>query len=177
MSDRALFKVPVLPYLKKYMVKQFFAGHKSPFKIEEDTLLGKQFMSLIIDARKIDFIDKHLEMSAVLEIVLSDSMRKRSPRISKLVCINKFADKLFKNDLIVWILAAEYFGIRPFPSSKAFLEHYSIDESEYSHDAAYKHWTRTKNGDFKNKSRTYYGKLRKKGWNLMELKSSTSSNS
>lgn len=142
------FKIPVLPYLKKYIVKQFFSGAKGPYKIEEDTLLGKQVMSLLIDARKIDFIDKHLEMSETLEVVLSDSMAKRSPRINKLICFNFFADKIFKTSLITWIRSAEHFGIRPFPASKGFLEHFEIEESEYSHDAAYRHWTRSMNSEY-----------------------------
>jgi hypothetical protein len=151
---RKNFSVPVLPYLKKYTEKHFFAGLKGPHKIEEDTLLGKQFMSIIIDARSKDFIDKHLEFTASLDVTLSESMAKRSPNLKKLICINFFLDKLFKDALVHWIKSADHFGIRPYPSSKMFLEYYGIEEAEYSHDAAYAHWKRYKNSDFLAHQRT-----------------------
>lgn len=147
---RSTFHIPILPHLKKYLVKKFFSGHNAPYKIEENTLLGKQFMSVIIDGRKVDFIDKHLEMSEKLSVKLSQDMMDRSPRLAKLVTINYFVDKLFKEELISWILSAEYHGVRPFPASKNFLEYYSIEEAEYSHDAAYRLWMRWKNRDYNN---------------------------
>jgi len=142
------FRVPVLPYVKKYLIKKFFAGDQGPHKIEEDTLIGKQFMSVIIDARKKDVIDRHIEFSETLEVVLSQDMLLRSPKVAKLITINYFLDKVFKEELIAWILSAQHYGIRPFPASKDFLEYYGIEECEYSHDAAYKIWTRWKNRDY-----------------------------
>jgi len=145
------FRVPVLPYVKKYLTKKFFAGNHGPHKIEEDTLIGKQFMSVIIDARKKDVIDRHIEFSETLDVVLSQDMLLRSPNISKLITINYFLDKVFKEELIAWILSAQHYGIRPFPASRDFLEYYGIEEREYSHDAAYKIWTRWKNRDYDKK--------------------------
>lgn len=145
------FRVPVLPYLKKYVELKFFAGKKGPFKLEEDTLIGKQFMAAIIDARKKDVIDKHIEMSEYIEVELSEVMAERSPAIYKLIQVNFFLDKLFKDALITWIQSAEHFGVRAFPASKEFLIKYGIDESEYSHDAAYKHWLRVKNAAYHNR--------------------------
>ena len=140
---RKNFRVPVLPYLKKYIEKQFFAGLKAPYKIEEDSLIGKFMMSQIIDGRHKDLRgDKRIEMSQVIEIELSEAMAERSPSLGKLITVNYFLDKLFKNELITWIKSADYCGVRPFPASKAFLQHYKIDENEYSHDAAYRHWLR-----------------------------------
>jgi hypothetical protein len=140
---RKNFKVPMLPYLKKYVERQIFQGMKAPYKIEEDSLIGKMIMCLIIDARQKDLRgDKRIEMSASIEFQLSEVMAERSPSLQKLVPINYFLDKLFKNELITWIKSAEIVGMRPFPASKAFLEFYRIDESEYSHDAAYRHWLR-----------------------------------
>jgi hypothetical protein len=140
------FSVPLLPYLKKYTEKQFFAGYRAPYKIEEDTLIGKYVMSLIIDGRSVDMRgDKKIEMSERLHIHLSEAMAKRSPSLRKLVPINYYLDKVFKNDLITWIKSAEDCGgVRPFVSSKNFLVHFGIDESEYTHDAAYKVWQRYK---------------------------------
>jgi hypothetical protein len=142
---RKHFKVPVLAYLKKYLEKQFFPGEQAPYKIEEDSLIGKQFMSLLIDQRTKELMgDQKLLHSETLEVELSEAMAERSPNLRKLGSINYFLDKLFKDALIVWIKSAEIHGGRPYPASKAFLEYFNIDESEYSHDAAYKVWTRYK---------------------------------
>jgi hypothetical protein len=145
------FKVPVSAYLKKYLAKKFYQGNKGPYKVEEDTLLGKQFMSIIIDGRKKDFIDKHIEYSETISVILSQDMILRSPKITKLVTINYFLDKVFKEDLIGWILSAQHYGIRPFNASKDFLAYYDIEETEYSRDAAYKLWNRWKNRDYDKK--------------------------
>lgn len=153
--------------MKKYLAKKFFSGRKrGPYKIEEDTLLGKQFMSVIIDARKKDVIDKHIQFSEHIEVILSQDMAARSPKISKLTSINFFLDKVFKEDLIGWILSAQYYGMRPFPASKDFLAFYGIEENEYSHDAAYKFWMRWKNSE--------YDKIKKESQRCPKLESAVS---
>jgi hypothetical protein len=136
------FKVPVSVYVKKYLVKKFFAGHKGPYKIEEDSLLGKQFMANIIDGRKHDFIDTHIEVTEHIEVILSQDMMARSPKQSKLRSINFFLDKIYKEGLIDWVIAAKCYGTRPYAATRDFLEFYGIDNNEYSHDAAYKLWQR-----------------------------------
>src|SRR6185295_15457496 len=108
---RKHFNVPVLPYLKRYILKQFFAGQSAPYKIEEDSLIGKQFMSLMLDARPKDLNgDKKIEMTKRIELCLSEEIAKRSPTIGKLIQINYYLDKMFKDDLIVWIKSAEHYG-------------------------------------------------------------------
>lgn len=137
--------MPLLPYLKKFAEKRFFAGYRAPYKLDEDTLIGKQFMCLIVDARTVDMRgDKKIEMSESLHVYLSEAMAERSPSLRKLVPINYYLDKFLKSELIAWIECAEYCGVRPFVSTKLFLQHYGIDESEYTHDAAYKVWQRYK---------------------------------
>lgn len=152
MLMRKRFHVPILPYLKKYATRQFFAGLAPPYKLEENTLIGKQVMSLILDNRTTHLRgDNKIEMSQRLEIELSKMMAERSPSINKLIPINFFLHQLFKNELITWIKSADEYGVKPFVSSKDFLVHYRIDESEYSHDAAYKMWTRHKSIGHKQK--------------------------
>lgn len=145
------FKLPVLPYVKKYVEKQFFNGQAAPYKIEEDTLIGKNFMSVIIDKRHRDIMDKHHDLTAEIHITLSDAMAKRSPRLSNLMCVNYFLVEDFKDALTTWINAAGHYHIRPFVACKGFLEYYGIDENEYSLDAAYRLWQREKNGEYKKK--------------------------
>jgi hypothetical protein len=72
-------------------------------------------------------------------------MAKRGPTQSRLSKpINYYLDKLFKNTLITWIQSSEIAGVNAYQASKSFLVYFRIDESEYSHDAAYKYWTRWK---------------------------------
>jgi len=150
-ARRTTFSIPVFSYLDKYVRKSFFEGLRPPFKIEEDTLIGKQIISQLIDKRKIDMRgDKKIEMNKTLQVCLSSVMANRSPTLSKLIPINYYLDKQFKHDLITWIKSADECGVRPYPSSKLFLAHYGIDESEYSHDAAYKVWQRYKKQGYNN---------------------------
>jgi len=154
---RREFNVPLLPYLEKYVKKKFFAGLPPPYKIEEDTLLGKQFMSLIIDGRRSNnMAGNKTKMSSTLHIQLSKCMAERSPNLRKLIAINLYFDKLFKDALITWVIAANDCGVVPFVSSKAFLVHFRIDEGEYSHDAAYKHWQRYKKMGYKENTQAEY---------------------
>lgn len=146
------FDLYLFPYLKKYVEKMVLENERPPYKIDEDSLLGKQFMSLIKDARKTDMRgDKKIQPSALLSVVLSDAMAKRSPSPGKLQPINFFLDKLFKASLIIWIKSSDIAGTKPFVSSKQFLKYLCIDESEYTHDAAYKVWTRYKSIGYKRK--------------------------
>lgn len=164
------FRIPVPAYLKKYFVKQFFSGQHGPHKIEEDTLIGKHVMSLLLDARTRKLKHKHLtrnkritrlpgesrgaQSSAsnstaarkdqVLEVILSEAMAKRSPNISKLIRLNTYLEDLFQSHLVTWIRSADFYGIPPYASSKDFLAYFAIDESEYSHDGAYRYWQRYK---------------------------------
>jgi hypothetical protein len=141
------FRVPVQAYLKKYIVKRFFAGSKGPYKIEEKPLLGKLFMAALIDGRKQDCIDTHLEKTTYIEVILSQDMLHRSPQPKKLQSLAFFMDKMFKESLIDFILTAQLYGVRPFNSVKDFLQEYGIEEHEYTSDAAYKLWLRWKNKD------------------------------
>jgi hypothetical protein len=144
------FRVPVQEYLKKYIVKRFFAGSKGPYKIEEKPLLGKLFMAALIDGRKKDCIDTHLEKTTYIDVILSQDMLKRSPQPRKLQSIAFFVDKMFKESLIDHILTAQHYGVRPHNSVKDFLDLYEIEESQYTRDAAYKLWQRWNNRDEQN---------------------------
>jgi hypothetical protein len=153
------FRVPVQAYLKKYIIKRFFAGSKGPYKIEEKPLLGKLFMSCIIDGRKQDCIDTHLEKNTFIEVILSQDMLDRSPQPKKLQSIAFFIDKMFKESMIDFILTAQIYGVRPFNSVKDFLQEYGIEEHEYSSEAAYKLWLRWKNKDHEKNVRQKRTKL------------------
>lgn len=141
-----VFEVPICRHLLRYCEKHLFYGQQAPYKIEVRSLIGKQFMSLLIDARneQMSGDQKIFKECAILEVELSNDFSRLSPNISKLIPINFYLHRLFRDSLITWIRCAEYHKIKPFPASIGFLDYYEIEESEYSHDAAYKHWTRYK---------------------------------
>lgn len=139
---RDTFKIPMATYIKKYVVKKFFNGSAPPYKFEESSLIGKQLMSIIIDRRNAQ--GYHIPRDDFFEMQLNYEMLIRSPRIRKLALINKYLEKLFKEELIAWILSAKYHGIDPYRASKNFMTFYDIDEKEYSLDAIYKCWLRSK---------------------------------
>jgi hypothetical protein len=53
-------------------------------------------------------------------------------------------DDTFKEHLLTWVEGQQTAGIPAHTACKMFLEFYDIDEKEYSLDAAYKLWQRTK---------------------------------
>jgi hypothetical protein len=154
------FAVPIFPYLKKYVEKKIFNGMAPPpFKVDQFSIIGKQFMSILIDHDRVDCFKYKLEMSETLRVHFSKRIAERSPRLYKLMGINFYIDSLFKEDLISWNLSASFHGIPPFTATKNFLAHYGIDESEYSTDSAYRYWLRWKNLEYQHKGKSISPRL------------------
>lgn len=150
------FEVPIQPHLKKFILKQYKL--KEPIKVEEYSVLGKVVMGALMDKRNSVELNKLTShrgtgqrdlLTDTLRIILSKGMSERAPRLHKLVRINIDMHRIFKDYMLVWIIAQHDVGIPPNTSCKRFLEKYGIDENEYSYDAAWKYWMRYKNGDKK----------------------------
>lgn len=139
-----VYKVPTLPHLKKFILKMFKCHE--PVKIEEDSIIGKSMMSLLIDKRQVKRSNERYTDS--ITIVLSKEMSKRSPRIYNLVKVNTEFDQLFKHFLFQWIIAQDSVGIPAYESTEMFLKTYGIKETEYSKEAAYRAWLRYKNNEY-----------------------------
>lgn len=143
-TSRQRFSIPVFPHVKKFILKNY----RTPdvVKVEEYTLLGKVITLALQDKRvKSEYNDTYRDrLTEEVTIVLTIDQARMSPRMNKLMRINIDVDRMFKDHLISWIYALRKAGIPPLPACRMFLSHYSINDDEYSIDAAYRFWQRNK---------------------------------
>jgi hypothetical protein len=161
MSDRknTIHKVPIKPHLKKFFLKSH--SLTEPIKVDEDTLLGKQVLSILQDKRSLNGREMNIitefdsdQLDDNLKLELSTTLTDRAPRIGKLIRINIYLQLVFKSGVILWIQAQTKAGINPYNACKAFLEYYDIDESEYSLDGVHQIWKRFNAKDLLSKRKT-----------------------
>lgn len=109
-------------------------------------MLGKMVTLALRDNRnREDNNDKYRNrLTAELTIILTKEQAELSPRLNKLMRINVDMDRVFKDHLLTTIHLLGVAGIAPYNACKMYMEHYGIDDSEYSLDAAYKFWLRSK---------------------------------
>ena len=140
---RNKFTIPIFPHVKKFIIKN---NRGNPLKVEEYSTLGRIITLSLRDTRaSFEYNDQYRDrLTEKLTIILTDDQTKYGPRVQKLMRINIDMDRVFKEALIIWISAQKQQGIPPYTSCKLFLEHYALDESEYSLEAAYKYWQRSK---------------------------------
>lgn len=142
------FKVPILPHLKKFVLAQLYEGQQEPIKVEEDSPLGRAVMSILIDKRQVTTSvarsSHNKEYDHTLRLILSHAMMERSPSIKKLARLNLEFDEIFRQAIFIWVKAQKQNGVASSVAVQNFLEYYSIEEHEYSKDAAYKAWQRFK---------------------------------
>lgn len=144
-SKRNKFTIPVFPHVKKFIQKHYRSG-SATIKVEEYNVLGKFVTLALRDNRNSeDYNDKYRNrLTSEITIVLTKEQAEFSPRLNKLLRINVDMDRVFKDHLLTTIHMLGAAGIAPFNACKMYLEHYDIDDSEYSLDAAYKFWLRSK---------------------------------
>ena len=139
---RTHFTVPVYRHLKKFIIKNYKCTET--IKVENYSTLGDIVTLCLRDPQQAENNDQYRDrLTANITLVLSARQAKLGPRMSKLVALNVKMDRVFKEHLLAWIQALRKDGIAPFTACKIFLDYYDIDESEYSLDAAYKHWQRS----------------------------------
>jgi len=141
-KNRNKFTVPIFPHLKKFILKNYKVSE--PVKTEDYTTLGKMVSLALRDNRMLSDNNDQLRdrLKSTLTIMLSKQQADLGPRLGKLIRINTNMDLIFKEHLLCWIDALKKDGIPVNTACKMFLEHYDIDEKEYSLDAAYKLYQR-----------------------------------
>jgi hypothetical protein len=145
LERRQVFSIPVYPHVKKFILKKFRLHE--PARAEEYNTFGKFIMTALEDKRlRIDYNDSQFRdrLTASIKVNLTTHQAKFAPRLQKLIRINHAMDDAFKEHLVTWIQGQGAAGIPAYTACKMFLEFYEIDEKEYSLDAAYKIWQRTK---------------------------------
>lgn len=142
---RNRFTIPVFPHVKKFILKKYRLT--SPIKTEETTTFGKSITLVLKDNRlRIKYQDSQYRdrLTESLTVVLTKEQAEFGPRQNKLIRINQAMDDAFKEHLLTWIGAQQEAGIPAYAACKMFLQFYDIDEKEYTLDAAYRLWQRSK---------------------------------
>lgn len=146
---RNRFTIPVFPHVKKFILKNTKAS--GVIKVEEYTVLGKLVTLALrenpVGAKNNDAYRDRVTDSITIQ--LSKKQTDLGPRLSKLMRINVDVDRVFKDHLLTSIYSLSEAGIPPYQACRMFLERYSIDENEYSSDAAYRFYQRSKCGKSK----------------------------
>jgi hypothetical protein len=139
---RTSFNVPIYPHLKKFILKLYEL--KEPVKAENYTTLGNLIDLSLFRPADAEHNDQYRDrLTSTIQIELSTRHASRSPRLGKLLRINIYMDRVFKEHLIAHIKAVRLQGIPPYTACRHFLEFYNIEESEYPLATAYMHWQRT----------------------------------
>jgi hypothetical protein len=139
------FTIPVYPHVKKFILRKFRL--QEPCRAEEYNTFGKFIMNALEDKRlRLAYNDSQFRdrLTCSIKVLLTTEQIKTSPRLQKLIRINHAMDDAFKEHLVTWIQGQVAAGIPAYAACKMFLQFYDIDENEYSLDAAYKIWQRSK---------------------------------
>lgn len=144
-KTRNKFTIPVYPHVKKFILKKYRL--RTPVKTEETTTFGKAITLVLKDNRlRLKYQDSQYRdrLTASLTIVLTKEQSEFGPRQNKLIRINQAMDDAFKEHLLTWVSGQQEAGIPAYAACKMFLQFYDIDEKEYTLDAAYRLWQRSK---------------------------------
>jgi len=132
--------IPIKPHLKKFVLFQL--DRSEPLELSEKDLLGSAVMKILLEKRQHRFENIVESYTSRIKVKLNSDMRKRSPRLYRLIYANTELEREFKEALMLWIRAQRQLGYTAKDACINFLETMKIDEREYSWDAAYKAWQR-----------------------------------
>lgn len=139
--------IPVLARVKKLILKQH--NQAEPVKAEMSNQLGIIIYSVVKDRYKqrssLLFPES---LSEKINVELCYKISSREHRLGKLILINEFYDKYFKQLMFTWITAQLSAGVPALQGIKNFLNHYHIEEEEYSYQSGYRAWLRYKNEEY-----------------------------
>lgn len=139
-TNKTDFIVPVFPHVKCFIKKKYKIA-ASLVDVEEATTLGRLITLSLVKKEK-DEVKYSSRLTETVTIRLSSHQARYAPRIHKLISINNYVDQLFKDHLLEWIEGQRLQGTPPFAACRSFLQHYKLDEKDYSLDNAYKFWQR-----------------------------------
>lgn len=129
------FDIPMPIHLIKWVSVAFFENQPMPFKVNENTLLGKLVVAVLQDPRNKDLVDEDYEYSITLE--LSSAICQMSPSLLKLKHLRLALDQQFKNDLQTYVTAQVAMGQSRFKASQSFMNSFELTEADISIDTVY----------------------------------------
>ena len=141
-----IVKIPFLPHIKKFILVHYKVEEPLPVPAKLNNLLGKIINAVLIGEKEVQKANDRCTTHLTMEF--GKRLAERELRISKLMLLNRYFDKMFKDHMVQWILAQTDLGITEMEAIRRFLNFYKITEDEYSLLIAHRQWMRHKNGEY-----------------------------
>lgn len=151
-ETRNEFSIPVYPHVRKFMVKKFKAS-KAILTTEHSTI-GMLVTAALRDNQVKTGLGKVHEMNVrpetrekltdELTLILTKRQTDYSVRLSKLIVLNNYFDRMFKEHMLTFMEAQGAVGFPAYAACRNFLKFYDILESEYSLESAYRYYQNQK---------------------------------
>jgi hypothetical protein len=144
---RRQYTIPVFPHVKKFINKTYPTAADCVL-VDECTDLGKFITLALIDnrawkeSRDLNTPERAAKFTESIKVMLTIQQAEMRVRQSKLIRLNIDMDRVFKAHLITFIESKKQDGYPVRLACRKFMEYFNLDESEYSLDAAYKHYQR-----------------------------------
>lgn len=132
---------PIYPHLKKFIVKKFESDMvgftpdgNEIINVSVTSSLGI-YMTHALKSKKT--LQRDLDrMTDEIHFSLCHDLPKHSLRQGYLIYFNRTFDRLFKENMQTWVDAQFRAGVNNTQSIMAFLDHYKINETDYSFHSA-----------------------------------------
>lgn len=154
-----IVEIPVYPHVKKLLLYNVLDPEK-PLKAEFHNRLGLTIRAILHSkAEKSSANDR---MTELLKVEINDNISNMDHRLKRLVKINDYFDKDFKEIMMHSIRDQMHSGIPALQATKNFLRRIGVTESEYSYESAYRAWLREKNFEYEKQKHSKKRQLRPK---------------
>lgn len=133
MDKHGIIRVPIQTHLKKFITKQY----GTPFKIDLSSVLG-QMVSLHISGKS-SVKKRIIGCNDYMEVTISNRHATRGEvRISYISMLAYATDRLFKEQMYIFVKAQEMSGFSKWQAATNFLKYFDIREDEYNIDSLYR---------------------------------------
>lgn len=154
-----IVEIPVYPHIKKLLYYNVL-DPKAPLRAEFHNRLGLTIRAILHSkAEKSQANDR---MTETIQVEVNDWLSKMDHRVKKLVKINDYFDKDFKEIMFHSVRDQYHAGIPALQAVKIFLKRLEITEDEYSYETAYRCWLREKNFEYEKQKSQKKSRLRPK---------------
>ncbi len=129
------FHIPFPDHLIKWVSVHYFEGQSAPFKVNENSVIGRNIVAVLNDPRSKDIV--HCDYVNTISFELSVALAKMSPSLIKLSHLRLSLENDFKSHLEMYTRALVNSGEGRYKSVQKFLEDFNITEKEFSIATAY----------------------------------------
>jgi hypothetical protein len=131
----SIFHIPLPDHLIKWCSLYHFDGQLQPFKVNENSVVGKDIIAVLSDQRSKELVP--CDYVNTISFELSVALAKMKPSLIKLGHLRSFIENDFKKSLEHYTRAQVEMGQGRYKAVQSFLKSFQITEQEFSIDTAY----------------------------------------